>query len=134
MHSFLDRCAPSLIAIGRILLASLFILGGVNKLLNYQETLVFMEKGGLEPAAFLLPLTILLELGGGLTLAIGKRFASISGVALAVFTIATNVVFHRFWTMEGAEATLQLSLFFKNVSVAGALLFAAGVLARKHKM
>jgi putative oxidoreductase len=119
-----------LIPLGRVLLASLFILGGLNKIMNYDATLAMMRAGGVEPAALLLPPTILLELGGGLLVAFGRRFAVPAALALAVFTIVTNLFFHRFWAMAGPEAALQLSLFFKNVSIAGALVFVAGVMAR----
>jgi putative oxidoreductase len=119
-----------LIHLGRIVLASLFILGGLNKIMNYDATLAMIRGAGLEPAAVLLPPTILLELGGGLLLAFGRRFAALTALALAGFTIATNIVFHRFWVMSGPEAALQLSLFFKNISIAGGLLFVAGISAR----
>jgi len=116
--------------LGRILLASLFVLGGINKLATYGETAAAMDGVGLVPSALLLPATIALELGAGLALAIGARFAASSALALAVFTIATNVVFHRFWDMSGDIRDLELSLFFKNIAIAGGLLFAVGVLWR----
>lgn len=119
-------------AAGRILLASLFILGGLNKMMNYADTIAMMRAAGLEPASMLLPPTIALELVGGLLVATGRRFAIPATLALALFTIATNVAFHRFWLMDGAESALQLSLFFKNVSIAGGLLFVAGASARQQ--
>jgi putative oxidoreductase len=117
-------------ATGRLVLASLFILGGFNKVMNYADTLGMMRAAGLEPESLLLPPTIALELGGGLLVAFGRRFAMPAALALALFTIATNIVFHRFWSMSGPETALQLSLFFKNVSIAGGLLFVAGASAR----
>jgi putative oxidoreductase len=119
-----------IIPLGRVLLASLFILGGINKIVNYDATLAMMAGGGLEPATILLPLTILLELGGGLVVASGHRFSIYVALILAVFTIATNIIFHAFWTMTGPEAALQLSLFFKNISIAGALVYVAGMTAK----
>ena len=119
--------ATALIA-GRIALASLFLLGGLNKILNYGATLDSMEAVGLSPASLLLPLVIGLELGGGALVAFGRRGASFAAIALAIFTLATNVFFHNFWIMEGERAALELSLFFKNVSIAGGLLFFAGAL------
>jgi putative oxidoreductase len=120
------------ILVGRVLLASLFILGGLNKILNYADTLAMMRGAGLEPASLLLPPTIALEFGGGLLVAFGRRFAIPAALALALFTIATNIVFHRFWSMAGPDAALQLSLFFKNVSIAGGLLFVASASAREQ--
>ncbi|MEM7488524.1 MAG: DoxX family protein [Pseudomonadota bacterium] len=112
---------------GRAGLASLFVLGGINKVANYGPTAADMAAVGLQPVAILLPATIALELGLGLVLALGLRWAWAAGLVLAVFTLATNAYFHRFWTLEGDMARLELSLFFKNVAIAGALVFAAMV-------
>lgn len=111
--------------VGRVVLASLFVLGGINKLMNYDATLVQMSAVGLEPAGVLLPFVILLELGGGLAVAFGRWMAAIAAAALAVFTLATNIFFHDFWAMSGEMAQLELSLFFKNVAIAGGLLYVA---------
>jgi putative oxidoreductase len=110
-------------AFGRAALASLFVLGGVNKILNYEATGLRMAEVGLEPAALMLPATIALELGGGLIVAFGRHFAWAAAAALAVFTLATNFFFHRFWEMTGVQAEAELSLFFKNVSVFGGLVY-----------
>jgi putative oxidoreductase len=115
-------------ALGRASLASLFVLGGINKILNYDATGVRMAEAGLEPAALLLPATIALEIGGGLLVAFGGNLAWLAAAALAVFTLATNFFFHRFWEMTGVQAETELSLFFKNVAVFGALTYAAAVL------
>ncbi len=117
---------------GRAGLASLFILGGINKIANFGATAASMEAVGLVPTAVLLPATIALELGLGLVLALGLRWAWVAGLTLAVFTLATNVFFHRFWALEGELAQLELSLFFKNVAIAGALVFAAMVSLSKR--
>ena len=111
---------------GRVLLASLFVLGGINKVLNYAPTQESMIQAGLTPAEILLPLTILLEFGGGLMVMWGRFLAVPAALALAVFTLATNYFFHDFWTMSPPESTVELSLFFKNISVVGGLLFVAG--------
>ncbi len=113
--------------IGRLLIASLFILGGINKVINYEQTLSSMASVGLSPSSILLPLTILLELVGGIVVLIGRRFHVLAAFLLAGFTLLTNVVFHNFWTMESTERAYELSLFFKNIVVAGALIFVAGI-------
>ena len=117
---------------GRIGLASLFVLGGVNKLLNFSITSQRMSAVGLVPAELLLPLTIMLELGAGMLVARGGRWAWPAGLALALFTLATNIIFHRFWDLSGPLRDLELSLFFKNISIAGALLYCAA--AEKAKL
>lgn len=42
-----------------------------------------------------------------------------------MFTLATNAVFYRFWEFSEPIASLEVSLFFKNVAIAGALIFVA---------
>jgi len=71
--------------------------GGLNKVLTWQATLERMEAAGLWPAALLLTMTISLELGGGAALIYGRHPSAVAGVLLAMFTLATNVFFHRYW-------------------------------------
>lgn len=115
----------ALTVIGRTGLASLFLLGGLNKLLAYSETMDRMAAEGLVPASILLPMTILLELSGGIALVAGRFPAFLAGLALALFMLATNAAFHRFWELSEPIASLELSLFFKNISIAGALVYVA---------
>lgn len=115
-----------LVGVGRVGLASLFVLGGINKVLNVGAVLDQMAEVGLPSPTLLLPLVITLELGGGLAVAIGRFLVAPSAVALAVFTLMTNILFHDFWRLDGEIAQLELALFFKNVSIAGALLLLAG--------
>ncbi|MEL6365074.1 MAG: DoxX family protein [Pseudomonadota bacterium] len=114
--------------VGRTGLSSLFLLGGINKVANFAATTERMESVGLAPAIVLLPATIALELICGAMLVLKAQFAWIAALLLAVFTLATNLYFHTFWTLDGDLRALELSLFFKNVAIAGALIFAASVL------
>jgi putative oxidoreductase len=118
--------------IGRWGLASLFILGAVSKATAYGETATRMDSVGLSPAFILLPLTIALEGLGGLLFASGTRFAPFAGVALAIFTVATNFYFHRFWEVSDAIGALERSLFFKNIAVTGALLCVSAAMFREY--
>jgi len=112
-------------ALGRCALASLFLLGGVNKIMNFEALTVRMEAVGLMPSSILLPIIIALELGAGLLIATAGPAYRIAALILAGFTLATNFFFHDFWTMDGNVRELELSLFFKNIAIAGALLFVA---------
>jgi putative oxidoreductase len=114
---------------GRALIASLFILAAINKIMTFGPTAARMTDAGLVPAFLLLPATIALEGIGGLLVLRGGRFAAPAALLLAIFTLATNVVFHRFWLLDGAIRTLEVSLFFKNVAIVGALVYVAGTIS-----
>lgn len=96
-----------LAALARVGIASLFLLGSLSKSLSFGDTMARMDSVGLSPASALLPVTIALELIGGLLVCLGRRSGSVAALALAAFTIATNLYFHNFWAMQGEFAALH---------------------------
>src|SRR5688572_260569 len=103
--------------IGRLLLASIFILEGWSKLRGYDAAAAYMQRYGL--SGLLLPAVIALELGGGLMIAIGWR-ARIAAAALAVFCVLAGVLFHANFADRN-----QLLHFEKDLAIAGGLLLLA---------
>lgn len=104
--------------LGRLLLAAIFFWSGYGKLVGYAATVGYMEKFGM-PAA-LLPLAILLEIGGGVLLVIGWRTRTVA-IGLAAFTLLTAIIFHSNFGDRN-----QLTHFMKNLAIAGGFL-AVGV-------
>lgn len=126
-----DTLTRILAIAGRIVLAAFFILAGVGKIADYGFYAEMMQGAGLGPVAILLPATILLEIGAGLLVALGRWFAAPAALALAIFTVATNIFFHAFWSAPEAMAQIQLSLFLKNMAIAGGLLVVANTVERR---
>jgi putative oxidoreductase len=79
------------VALGRILLALLFILSGISKIGGYAGTAALMMAHGIPSA--LLPLVIGGEIGGGVLLALGL-FSRPVAALLALYSIAAIVIFH----------------------------------------
>jgi putative oxidoreductase len=105
---------------GRILLSIIFILSGFGKITGYDGTAAYMATK-LPMVSVLLPLTILVELGGGILLVIGFK-ARWAALALAGFTILAALVFHNFWAVEAARAMNEQINFLKNIAIAGGML------------
>lgn len=103
--------------VSRVLLAQLFIISGFGKITGYAHTQGYMQAMGLPGA--LLPLVILVELGGGLLLAAGL-FTRWVALALAGFTLVAALIFH---THFGDQ--IQMIMFMKNLSITGGLLLLA---------
>ena len=106
--------------LGRVLLATLFVLAGWNKITGYEGTVQYMQAFGLP--GLLLPLVIVLEFGGGLALLTGV-WARWAALGLALFSLAAAVIFHN----NFADPT-QMQMFLKNIAITGGLLlvFASG--------
>jgi putative oxidoreductase len=107
---------------GRVLMSSIFIMAGINKISGYAGTQGYMESMGVPGA--LLPLVILLELGGGLAILLGWQ-TRIAAFLLAGFCVISAVIFH-----SGSGDHMQSILFMKNLAMAGGLLFL--VAGEKH--
>lgn len=100
---------------GRILIAAIFLLAGLNKIGQYSGTAAYMASQGVPGA--LLPLVIALEVGGALAIILGL-FTRIIALALAGFSIAAAILFH-----GNLGEQMQFILFFKNLAIAGGFLF-----------
>jgi putative oxidoreductase len=105
----------------RVLMAVIFLVAGVRKLMTYGATLGYFAKLGIPLADVVLPLTIALEIGGGLLLIAGWRVQWVAG-ALALFTLATAFAAHAFWAADAAQFNAQLNNFLKNVAMVGGFL------------
>ncbi|MFW2175840.1 DoxX family protein [Acinetobacter guillouiae] len=115
----------SIALIARILMAYIFLVAGWGKITAYSATVGYMESMGVPGA--MLPLTILVEFGGGLALLFGFQ-ARFAAFGLGVFSLITAFLFH------GGEA--DAINFMKNFAMAGGLFFlmlhGAGKLSLDH--
>lgn len=104
--------------VARILMPILFIVAGYGKMGDaYAGTQQYMQAMGVP--GFLLPLTILLEFGGGLAILFGFLTRTVA-LFTAGFTILTALLFHT----NFAEGVNQL-MFMKNLTIAGGFIVLA---------
>ena len=103
--------------VARILLAQIFVLAGMSKITAYAGTQGYMEMMGVP--GMLLPLVIILELGGGLALIAGWQARWVA-YALAGFSIVSALIFH-----NNLADQVQMIMFMKNLAIAGGLLLIA---------
>ena len=103
--------------IGRIFISSVFLFSGVNKIFSYDSTVSWMEGYGIP--GFLLWPTIILEILLPVFLIIGFK-TQISAFLLAIFSIATALIFH----FDLSNQT-QLIALLKNFGLAGGFIFIA---------
>lgn len=116
----MTKLQDTALLVARILMPILFIVAGWGKINGYTATAGYMTSMGVP--SFFLPLTILLEFGGGLAILFGF-FTRTTALITAIFTILTALIFHT----DFAQGVNQM-MFMKNLSIAGGffVLFASG--------
>ena len=101
--------------IGRVFIALIFVMSGLNKLGNYANTAGWMDAMGVPDG--LLPVVIVLEVLGGLAIIIGWQ-TRIASFLLAGFCLLSALLFHN--NLGDPNEMIQ---FMKNVALAGGFLF-----------
>ena len=99
---------------GRVLIALIFIVNGMSKIFNYEESLNYMANFNV-PGLFLIP-AIITEILFPIFIIVGYK-TRISALILALFTIFLAFVFHS----DFANSNQMIS-FLKNIAIAGGLL------------
>lgn len=98
----------------RVLLALIFVVAGFGKLADPAGTAGYMSSMGVP--GFLVWPTIVLELGGGILIAIGYQ-TRIVALLLAGFTVLAGLIFHHQFVDQN-----QMIHFMKNLAIAGGFL------------
>ena len=112
--------------VGRTLLGLYFIIPGATKIFDFAETLTLMISKGVPFSSVLLPITIVVQIIGGIFLVLGKNLR-VSSLLLFGLTILINIYIHDFWSVAGDPDEIQN--FIKNLAIAAGLL----ILATKDK-
>ena len=103
--------------LGRVLLSSLFIIEGVNKFFNQEETIMYMEDYGVSEI-FFFP-TVLLEVFIPILLIVGYK-TRILGSVMCLFTLTVALIFHLDF-----DSQIQLIMLLKDLAIAGGFLLIA---------
>jgi len=107
--------------LGRVLLATIFVISGFGKLTGFDGTAGHIGAKGLPLPQVLAAIAVAIELGGGVAILLGwkTRWAAL---AFAVFLVVITPIFHGYWSSPPAEAMGQQLNFMKNLSILGGML------------
>ena len=127
--------------LGRICFSLIFILAGINKIMNWDASEQYLVNQMLDVlsksyhlpwvksvfdnilplAPTLLVIATIAELGGGLLILLGIQ-VRLGALIVALFLIPVTLLFHNFWALEGAQAQQERIMFMKNLSIFGGAL------------
>ncbi len=111
--------------LGRIFYSAIFILSGSNHF--KAQTIGYAAAQGVPLASIAVPLSGIIALLGGLSIALGYR-ARLGAWLIVLFLVPVSLMLHRFWGLSDPQAAgLQLAMFMKNLSMLGAALIIARV-------
>ena len=108
--------------IGRILIAIFFIPQGLGKIAGFSGTVAYVTSAGLPLPAVGVAIAIFVEVVVAAALLVGWQ-ARWAALIMALFSIAAALVFHQFWASPPDQQMMQNIQFFKNMAIAGGLLF-----------
>lgn len=127
MAQILQAMLPFVGVTGRVLLGLYFLIPGISKIVGFGGTAQYMATHGVPLVSVLLPITILVQIGGGAALLVGWQTRAVA-VILAGMTLVISVFMHDFWNVyEGLTQQHETQNFIKNLAImAGLLTLAAG--------
>jgi putative oxidoreductase len=109
--------------LGRIGIAVLYLPSGFGKLTNAAGFAGYLAAHGVTSGA--LPLTYLagvVEFFGSLAILLGFQ-TRLAAAAVCIFTIIAAFIGHPYWAVEAAQQYNTKAHFWKDIAIAGGLLF-----------
>jgi len=110
-----------LILAARLLLVALFLIFGWRKLTDYSGTVSRMVQDGASIPVLATFVAIFMELPVSFAVAVGV-FTRASAVLLALYTLGSALIAHRYWTVTGVNKIESMESFYKNLSIMGGFL------------
>ena len=117
----LNGINDEVILVARLFLATLFLIFGWRKLMDYPGTVSQMVQDGLPMPVLATAAAMFMELPVTFAVAVGA-FTRLSAVLMAFYTLGTSLVEHRYWTVTGADKLASMEGFYKNLSIMGGFL------------
>ena len=112
----METASPWVLLLSRVLMAAIFIQGGINKAMTPAATMATFTKLGLPVPGAAYAVTLAVEIGAGVLFLLGWR-ARWMALVLAVWCVATALVAHYVPGDRG-----QMIQFMKNLCMAGGFL------------
>lgn len=120
----------TIMLIGRILFALIFINSGINHLTKLEAMTGYAKYKKLPAAKLGVIVSGLMILAGGLFILLGV-WADLGGLLIGIFGILAAFIFHNFWKETDATAKMNETIsFFKDLALAGAALMIFALVAK----
>jgi uncharacterized membrane protein YphA (DoxX/SURF4 family) len=109
-----------LLLISRIALISAFLIGGIQKLVDFHAAVAEQVHFGLQPAWMWAVAAIIVELGGSVLVIVG-RWVWLGAGGLGVLTAVAMLAANDFWTKAGHDRFIAVNDFFEHLGLIAGL-------------
>ena len=123
---------PWLLPISRIALVSAFLIGGIQKLVDFPAAVAEQAHFGLQPAWLWAAAATVVELGGS-TLVILGRWVWFGAGGLGVLTTVAMLTANDFWAKTGHDRFLAVNAFFEHLGLLAGLVLVSVMSLREQR-
>lgn len=116
----------------RVGLASAYLIGGIDKLMDFPGAVAEQAHFGLQPATLWAVLAIAVELIASVLLIV-NRWVWLAAGALGVLTLVAMGVANNFWDLSGQARFMAKNAFFEHLGLICALAMAARIAVLERK-
>jgi putative oxidoreductase len=116
-----NAISDEVILAARLSLATLFLIFGWRKLRDYSGTVSQLVRDHVPLPALAAAVAIFMELPVAFAVAVGA-YTRPAAVLMALYTLGTSFIEHRYWAMTGANHVEIMEGFYKNLSIIGGFL------------
>jgi uncharacterized membrane protein YphA (DoxX/SURF4 family) len=107
-------------AAARVALVSAFLIGGVQKAIDFSGAVAEQAHFGLEPAWLWATAAIIVEIGGSVLVILG-RCVWLGAGGLGVLTAVAMLTANDFWAKAGHDRFLAVNAFFEHLGLIAGL-------------
>jgi uncharacterized membrane protein YphA (DoxX/SURF4 family) len=111
---------PWLLPISRIALVSAFLIGGIQKLIDFPGAIAEQAHFGLQPAWMWAIAAVIVELGGSVLVIVG-RWVWLGAGGLGVLTAIAMFAANDFWAKAGHDRFIAVNDFFEHLGLIAGL-------------
>jgi uncharacterized membrane protein YphA (DoxX/SURF4 family) len=123
---------PWLLPAARVALTSSFVIGGVQKLIDFPGAVAEQAQYRLQPAWLWAAAAIIVELAGSLVVIFG-RWVWLGAGGLGVLTAVAMITANNFWAMTGRERFKAVNAFFEHLGLIAGLILVSGIALRAQR-
>jgi uncharacterized membrane protein YphA (DoxX/SURF4 family) len=120
-----------LLPISRVGLVSAFLIGGIQKLVDFPGAVAEQAHFGLQPAWLWAAVAILVEIGGS-ALVIFGRWVWLGAGGLGVLTAVAMLTANDFWAKTGHDRFMAVNAFFEHLGLIVGLVLVSILSLRKQ--